>query len=57
MNEGLRRLVLAGVPADQLKDEAQKAGMLTVQRDGMLKAKLGITTIAEVVRGTFSANF
>jgi general secretion pathway protein E len=50
MNESLRRLVLTGASADLLKQQALKDGMLTVQRDGMLKVKQGITTVAEVIR-------
>jgi type II secretory ATPase GspE/PulE/Tfp pilus assembly ATPase PilB-like protein len=57
MNENLRRLVLSGASADALKQQAMKDGMVTVQHDGMLKAKQGITTISEVIRGTFSAYF
>jgi len=31
-----------------------KEGMLTMQRDGILKVKMGITTFSEVLRTTFS---
>jgi general secretion pathway protein E len=54
MTESLRRLVLNGASADEVKAAAVKEGMLTMQRDGILKAKLGITTISEVLRTTFS---
>jgi type II secretory ATPase GspE/PulE/Tfp pilus assembly ATPase PilB-like protein len=54
MSENLRRLVLAGASADEVKTVALKEGMLTMQRDGILKAKMGITTIREVLRTTFS---
>jgi general secretion pathway protein E len=54
MSEGIRRLILSGASADEIRKKALEEGMLTVQRDGMIKAKQGITTISEVLRGTFS---
>jgi general secretion pathway protein E len=54
MSEGLRRLVLSGANSDEIKDAALKEGMLTMQRDGMLKAKQGVTTISEVLRIAYS---
>ena len=53
MTETLRRAILTGASADEIKATALKEGMLTMQRDGMLKAKAGITTINEVLRITF----
>jgi general secretion pathway protein E len=55
MTETLRRAMLTGASADEIKAIALKEGMLTMQRDGMLKAKMGITTINEVLRITFGA--
>jgi type II secretory ATPase GspE/PulE/Tfp pilus assembly ATPase PilB-like protein len=52
MSESLRRLVLTGASADLIKQEALKEGMMTMQRDGMLKAKMGMTSISEVLRST-----
>jgi type II secretory ATPase GspE/PulE/Tfp pilus assembly ATPase PilB-like protein len=54
MSENLRHLVLSGAGTDEIKATALKEGMTTMQRDGMLKAKQGITTIGEVLRSTFS---
>jgi len=52
MSEGLRRMVLSSSSSEEIKSTALKEGMITVQRDGMLKAKQGITTISEVLRST-----
>jgi type II secretory ATPase GspE/PulE/Tfp pilus assembly ATPase PilB-like protein len=55
MTEAVRRAILTGASADEIKATALKEGMLTMQRDGMLKAKAGITTIGEVLRITFGS--
>jgi general secretion pathway protein E len=55
MTENLRRLVLSGASGDEIKDVALREGMLTVQRDGMQKAREGTTTVSEVLRSTFTA--
>ncbi len=52
MSENLRRMVLSGANSDEFKTEAIKEGMITMQHDGMLKAKQGITTVNEVLRIT-----
>jgi type II secretory ATPase GspE/PulE/Tfp pilus assembly ATPase PilB-like protein len=54
MSEDLRRRVLTGANSDEIKNAALKEGMLTMQRDGMLKAKQGLTTISEVLRIAYS---
>lgn len=38
--------------ADVIKDLARKKGMITMMEDGLVKSKLGITTIEEVLRVT-----
>jgi len=53
MNEALRRLVLLGSKSDELRKAAVAAGMRTMRHDGMLKAKQGITTPAEILREIF----
>jgi type II secretory ATPase GspE/PulE/Tfp pilus assembly ATPase PilB-like protein len=54
MGENIRRLILNGAGSDEMKNMAVKEGMVTMQRDGMLKALQGITTISEVLRSTCS---
>lgn len=38
--------------ANALKDAARKNGMITMSEDGLIKAKMGTTTIAEILRVT-----
>jgi general secretion pathway protein E len=54
MNEEMRRTMLTKVSTDDIKAEAIKQGMVTMQRDGMLKVKDGITTASEVLRSVLS---
>jgi len=54
ISEGIRRMLLTGANASQIRAEAQKEGMISMWRDGMLKVKAGITTPDEVLRNVFS---
>lgn len=54
MTEQIRRVLLNNMSAVDIKSEALKEGMLTMQRDGVLKVKEGITTISEVMRSVAS---
>jgi general secretion pathway protein E len=56
MSEGIRKLLLENVGASKLKALAQDEGMVTMKRDGMLKAKAGSTTVEEVIRTVFSVS-
>jgi general secretion pathway protein E len=56
MSESLRRMVLSGANNDEIRKEADKEGMVSMQYDGMLKVKQGITTISEVLRSTHSSD-
>lgn len=38
--------------SNALKDTARKNGMITMSEDGLIKAKMGVTTIAEILRVT-----
>ena len=49
-DESLERLALEHAPVTQLKDAAVKAGMMTMEQDGLIKALTGVTTISEVWR-------
>lgn len=46
------RLINERATADKIAEEARKEGMLTMLEDGLIKAKMGITTISEVLRVT-----
>jgi general secretion pathway protein E len=54
MNEDIRRLILAGAPASAIRQRAIDDGMIAMRRDGMQKAKAGLVTPAEVMRGVYS---
>ncbi len=44
--------ISGGATSDELQKMAEKAGMVTLFQDGMMKAKSGITSIEEVLRVT-----
>jgi type IV pilus assembly protein PilB len=48
----LRRMILRGCSAAELKDQAVTEGMLTLRTDGIMKIKKGVTTLEEVVKET-----
>jgi general secretion pathway protein E len=50
----IKRLLLKGGSASELRAQAIREGMLTLLKDGMTKARDGITTPTEVVRNTYS---
>jgi general secretion pathway protein E len=54
LNDTIRRTIAQGATADAIKEQAIKNGLVTMRRDGMLKARDGITTPAEVMRNVFS---
>ncbi|MBI4283537.1 MAG: Flp pilus assembly complex ATPase component TadA, partial [Chloroflexi bacterium] len=54
MSEAIRRLVLSGASADDIRAAAAKEGTHSLWHEGMLKVKDGVTTPHEVVRNVFS---
>jgi general secretion pathway protein E len=54
VTEEVRRMLISGATADQIRKQAIKDGMVPLMHDGMLKVKDGITTVSEVLRSTFS---
>jgi type IV pilus assembly protein PilB len=48
----LRRIILKGGSAADIKERALEEGMLTLRMDGMKKVEKGITTLEEVVKET-----
>ncbi len=54
VTEEVRRMLISGATADQIRKQAIKDGMVSLMHDGMLKVKDGITTVSEVLRSTFS---
>jgi len=54
MNDNIRAMINRNAPASEIRAEAIRSGMLTMRRDGMLKAKDGVTTPREVIRNVFT---
>ncbi|MBI4307658.1 MAG: type II/IV secretion system protein, partial [Chloroflexi bacterium] len=54
VNDSIRKLVQSGSTAEEIKAEAVRAGMVTLRRDGMLKARDGLTSPREVMRNVFT---
>jgi general secretion pathway protein E len=54
VTEEVRRMLISGATADEIRKQAIKDGMVPLMHDGMLKVKDGITTVSEVLRSTFS---
>jgi general secretion pathway protein E len=54
-NDDLRKLTITKADANQLRKKAVENGMRTLREDGWLKVRLGITSIAEVLRVTQDA--
>ena len=53
VNEEIRKLILEGASAIELKRAAIRGGMKTLRMSGLTKVKEGVTTIEEVLRVTF----
>jgi len=52
MSETLKDMVLTGASAIEIREQAQKEGMITLRRSGCRKVMDGVTTIEEIVRET-----
>jgi len=52
MSPTLRRMIMQGASADELREQAIREGMLTLRMDGLLKVSRGITTLEEVIKET-----
>ncbi len=50
MNNELRKLISEGATMMALQESAQKAGMVTLEQSGIIKALEGVTTLDEVYR-------
>jgi general secretion pathway protein E len=54
LSDEIRRLLLNGASAADIRAQAEKEGMVSMLHDGMLKVKDGLTTPGEVLRCVFS---
>ncbi len=52
MTSAIRRLVLVGASADEIKRQAVADGMITLREDGLRKVKEGSATLDDVLRET-----
>lgn len=52
IDDTLTKKINEHATANEIRDYARQKGMLTMQEDGLIKAKMGITTIAEILRVT-----
>ncbi len=46
----IQEMILKRSSPQEILEEAQKSGMITLQQDGMIKAMMGITTYEEIIR-------
>jgi len=54
MSESIRKMLREKKSTSEIREQAISEGMTTMNKDGMLKVKEGITSISEVVRNVFS---
>ncbi|ACB76365.1 GspE/PulE family protein [Opitutus terrae] len=52
ITEGLREMIVAGAPSQDLRRQAVAGGMRTLREDGLRALQAGVTTIEEIVRYT-----
>ena len=50
VSEQIRKLITGGADLDDIADQAQKEGNMTMMQDGILKVLSGTTTLEEVER-------
>jgi len=56
MSNDMRKLIMHGASADELREQGLKDGMLTLRMDGMKKVSRGVTTLEEVIKETAAAS-
>jgi type II secretory ATPase GspE/PulE/Tfp pilus assembly ATPase PilB-like protein len=56
LTDTTRKLVMQEASAGEIKAQAESEGMITMRRDGLLKVKQGVTTIAEVMRNVYTVS-
>jgi type IV pilus assembly protein PilB len=48
----IQKLIMSDTTSEGIQNEAMKAGMMTMQLDGLIKAMLGLTSVEEILRVT-----
>jgi len=56
VTEAVKRLILAGVPVADIRNQALEEGMVPLMKDGMAKVKEGITTVSEILKHVYSVS-
>jgi general secretion pathway protein E len=54
VSDEIRKMVVKGAPASELKEEAIGSGMAPMRTDGMQKVADGVTTPSEILRSVFT---
>lgn len=54
ISPNVREMILQGASTDELRAKAEEDGMLTLRRSGLEKAKVGMTSLEEVLKVTLS---
>ena len=54
VSDEIRKMVVKGVPASEMKEEAIRAGMIPMRTDGMQKVKDGISIPGEILRNVYT---
>lgn len=52
VDDAIRDLILDQATTDEIQAQANRTGMLTMRKDGLLKVQRGLTTLSEVARET-----
>jgi general secretion pathway protein E len=56
ISDEIKHSIVTGASATEIRAQAIKEGMITLAKDGMLKAGAGITTPFEVLRNAYSSS-
>jgi general secretion pathway protein E len=56
VTDNIKKLLLSDATAVDVRNQAEKEGMVSLVHDGMLKVQEGITTISEVLRNVYTIN-
>lgn len=54
LTDNLRKMVMKGVTASELKEQAISEGMIAMGKDGMQKVRDGLTTPGEIMKNVFT---
>jgi type II secretory ATPase GspE/PulE/Tfp pilus assembly ATPase PilB-like protein len=52
MSSEIQKLIIGNSASEAIQDQAIKEGMITMQKDGFIKALRGQTTLEEIMRVT-----